>query len=88
MQLNKNTYLKPIWIFLHIEGAPFERGFQHGYLLAKELYQALKTIKFTSEWDTGDTFNSFENAAIRLYRVLSYERVLKTPHSLKTPHNS
>ncbi|HAZ47321.1 MAG TPA: phospholipase [Cyanobacteria bacterium UBA11369] len=55
------------WIFLHIEGAPFERGFQHGYLLAKELAEALKTIKFTSEWDTGDTFNYFENAAIRLY---------------------
>jgi len=55
------------WIFLHIEGAPFERGFQHGYLLAKELDQALKTIKFTSRWDTGDTFDFFKNAAIYLY---------------------
>lgn len=25
------------WIYLHIEGQPRERGFQHGYLLAKEI---------------------------------------------------
>lgn len=34
------------WIYLHIEGDPFERGFQHGYLLATELEQALEAIKF------------------------------------------
>jgi hypothetical protein len=25
------------WIYLHIEGAPYERGFQHGYLMADEI---------------------------------------------------
>lgn len=25
------------WIYLHIEGAPYERGFQHGYLMANEI---------------------------------------------------
>jgi len=25
------------WIYLHIEGAPYERGFQHGYLMSKEI---------------------------------------------------
>lgn len=55
------------WIFVHIEGGPFERGFQHGYLLAEELDRALKTVKFTSHWDTGDTFDLFENTALRLY---------------------
>jgi len=25
------------WTYLHIEGGPRERGFQHGYLLAKEI---------------------------------------------------
>jgi hypothetical protein len=29
------------WIYLHVEGAPEERGFQHGYLLAKEIKDAL-----------------------------------------------
>ncbi len=30
------------WIYLHIEGAPGERGFQHGYLLAKETKEAIR----------------------------------------------
>jgi len=30
-------YPKGGWIYLHIEGKPFERGFQHGYLLAREI---------------------------------------------------
>ena len=25
------------WVYLHVEGEPRERGFQHGYLLAKEI---------------------------------------------------
>ena len=25
------------WIYVHIEGEPYERGFQHGYLLAHEI---------------------------------------------------
>ena len=25
------------WIYLHIEGKPYERGYQHGYLMAKEI---------------------------------------------------
>jgi hypothetical protein len=30
------------WIFLHIEGEPRERGFQHGYLLAREIAESLR----------------------------------------------
>jgi Phospholipase B len=30
------------WIALHVEGTPQERGFQHGYLLAKEIGEALR----------------------------------------------
>jgi hypothetical protein len=30
------------WIELHVEGAPEERGFQHGFLLAKEIAAALR----------------------------------------------
>lgn len=30
------------WVYLHVEGAPRERGFQHGYLLAKEIADALR----------------------------------------------
>jgi hypothetical protein len=31
------------WIYLHLEGTARERGFQHGYLLAKEINEAIRT---------------------------------------------
>jgi len=35
------AYRYPVegWIYLHIEGQPYERGYQHGYLMAKEIPQ-------------------------------------------------
>src|ERR1035437_9778058 len=36
------------WGYLHIEGTPTERGFQHVYLLAKEIAEAVKTTR--EEW--------------------------------------
>jgi hypothetical protein len=29
------------WIYLHIEGEPYERGYQHGYLMAREIPEYL-----------------------------------------------
>jgi len=29
------------WIYLHIEGQPYERGYQHGYLMAREIPEYL-----------------------------------------------
>jgi hypothetical protein len=29
------------WIYLHIQGGPYERGYQHGYLLAAEIVDML-----------------------------------------------
>jgi hypothetical protein len=30
------------WIYLHIEGAPYERGYQHGFLMAREIPEYLE----------------------------------------------
>jgi hypothetical protein len=30
------------WTYLHIEGAPYERGYQHGYLMAREIPEYLE----------------------------------------------
>ena len=30
-------YPSAAWIYLHIEGEPYERGYQHGYLMAREI---------------------------------------------------
>ena len=41
------------WIYLHIEGAPHERGFQHGYLLAPEIQESLRITRAVWEYQSG-----------------------------------
>jgi hypothetical protein len=41
------------WTFLHVQGAPRERGFQHGYLLVKEIRESLRVQKLTWYHDSG-----------------------------------
>jgi hypothetical protein len=43
-----NRHEKNGWIYLHIEGTPKERGFQHGYLLASEIQEAIRVL--AEEW--------------------------------------
>src|SRR6266568_4897767 len=39
------------WIYLHVEGEAHDRGFQHGYLLAKEIAEGLKVTR--ASWEHG-----------------------------------
>jgi hypothetical protein len=39
-----NLHGKDGWIYLHIEGSPEERGFQQGYLLAREIREAIRML--------------------------------------------
>ena len=56
------------WVYIHIQGKPFERGFAHGYLLAKEIAEALRIIKF-SLYDThGLKMEFFEEVANYLFK--------------------
>ena len=55
------------WVFVHIEGAPYERGLQHGYLLAEEIQEALRVNSYTAKWDTGEDFEFFVEAADRMF---------------------
>ncbi len=34
------------WIYLHIEGKPYDRGYQHGYLMAHEIPEYLKRCAY------------------------------------------
>ncbi len=40
------------WIYLHIEGEAKDRGFQHGYLLAREIAEGLRTSRACWEYNT------------------------------------
>ena len=55
------------WIYLHIEGKPYERGFQHGYLMAADLAESSRTLNYIMMNDTGQTWQYFIRAATRLW---------------------
>jgi hypothetical protein len=55
------------WIYVHIEGKAYERGFQHGYLVAKELEVIMKSLKYLTYHDTGKHWEFFTDAAEKLW---------------------
>ncbi len=56
------------WIYLHIEGEPFERGFQRGYLTASEIDEFFKTIAYVLRFRTAKEPNFFVEAAAKLFK--------------------
>ncbi len=55
------------WTYLHIEGKPYNRGFQHGKLLADEIWEIKKSLKYLTYWNTGKDWEFFVQAAERLF---------------------
>jgi outer membrane protein assembly factor BamB len=53
------------WIYLHIEGDPYERGFQHGYLLANEIVDVIHRWSsiFPQKW----SWELHRRSAVRLF---------------------
>ena len=51
------------WTFVHLEGAPSEIGFQHGYLLAPEIEDALKVTILEQTHDNAKDWQFFRGAA-------------------------
>jgi len=41
------------WVYLHLEGEPHDLGFQHGYLMAKEIKEGLRVSHFSWRYGTG-----------------------------------
>ena len=51
--LNKaNRHEKEGWIYLHIEGTPQERGFQHGFHLAQEIAEGIRVTSIDWEYES------------------------------------
>ncbi len=55
------------WVYVHIEGKPYERGVQYGYLVADELKEILRVTEFAAYWNTGKHWKFFKDAAVRMY---------------------
>ena len=55
------------WVYLHIEGKPYERGFQHGYLAAPELKEVMRSLNYLIYQQTGKPWSFFTDAAQKLW---------------------
>jgi hypothetical protein len=55
------------WISIHLEGAPNEIGFQHGWLLADEIDELLRTMAHFLEGTTKRDWAFFKAAAERMF---------------------
>ena len=55
------------WNCIKISGDPYQCGFQHGYLLASEINDAIRVAKFLATWNTGEDWEFFKENAMRLF---------------------
>ncbi|MCX6580909.1 MAG: C45 family autoproteolytic acyltransferase/hydrolase [Candidatus Aminicenantes bacterium] len=43
------------WIFIHIEGKPYPRGYQYGYLLAEEITAYMRKLAYAADHNVSNT---------------------------------
>ncbi len=55
------------WITMHIQGEPYDRGYQHGFLVASELKEILRSLKYLTFQDTGMQWDYFVKEAERQF---------------------
>ena len=55
------------WVYVHVEGDAHERGFQHGYLLAKDIATGLKATRTSWEHESGMDWDWLVNRATALF---------------------
>ena len=53
------------WIYLHIEGQPYERGFQHGHLMAREIPEYLE--RCAAVLGSKENWNDYRTTANALF---------------------
>ena len=53
------------WIYLHIEGQPYERGYQHGHLMAREIPEYL--ARCASDLGGPENWNEYRTTANALF---------------------
>ena len=56
------------WVHLKIAGAPFERGFQHGYLVAAEYADAVRVYEAMTYQTMGFDYSFFVEKAVEFHK--------------------
>ncbi len=68
--LNKaRRHEKHGWVYLHVEGGARERGFQHGYLLAKEIAEGIRHNRVAWEHQSAMSWSWFVEKADTLFAL-------------------
>lgn len=60
-------FTKNGWVYIHIEGQPYERGVQHGYLVAPEIKEIMRSLKYLTYWNTGMEWQFFVDSSERIF---------------------
>jgi hypothetical protein len=61
---------KASWVYAHIEGAPRERGFQYGYLLAPEIARGIKAARRNWEYQSAMPWTWLQGKAETMFTRL------------------
>jgi len=64
------------WVYVHIEGTPRERGFQHGWLLAREIAGGIKATRADWEYQSATKWTWLvEKQSVKLLRRIDKENL-------------
>ncbi|HTF38459.1 MAG TPA: hypothetical protein VK651_09130, partial [Blastocatellia bacterium] len=55
------------WVYIHLEGSPEEIGYQHGYLLAREIDESLRVFKKYLPHTTKRDWQFYRDSAHELF---------------------
>ena len=55
------------WIYLHVEGEPYDRGFQHGYLIGPRIKESIEKISLWGRHDLQKDWDFFRATAEKYY---------------------
>ncbi len=72
------------WLHVAIEGAPFERGFQHGYLTAAEYADAIRVYEAMTLQTTGFDYTFFVEKAAEMHKPKITPELLEEMEGIAT----
>lgn len=70
-------YDKNGWIYVHIEGEPYERGFQYGYLIAEEFKKAYQCYSDMTLQISGITMDLIVKEAVKMQKNKIPDEILE-----------
>jgi hypothetical protein len=70
-------YDKNGWIYIHIEGEPYERGFQYGYLIADEYKKAYQCYSDMTYQTMGIKMDLIVSQAVKMQKMKIPEELLE-----------